>query len=531
MVRNSNHGQQSGRGSNRQVVSLERLLVAGMTLAALVLVAACVAIYQVASRYHATADEALRDHASYNALSIMANYRRRIPGAVFDLSTGAEFNQPAVNGDTANTGPIELTPRPRFSFVGEIGRWDGAGLDTVFVRRLDSLAASSVDLEGFYRSLIHVHGVDTFVVFITPRASLGAWQGFALGLPEFRRDVLGPHPRQLVDDFARRYRSRSGVHDSASADGIRVGVRGPGGVPLLSVGHEGRAGRRWRAASPMSAAFAGEIEFVIGEGGARLLLPYGLPPHPLLPTLLAAVVGAIVLGSVAVLQWRAFALARARAEFTSAVSHELRTPLANIHLFAETLLLERIADHARREQALRTIADEARRLEGIVENVLTSARMGRAGEELRPQPEDVEAAAREVVNVFRLVLEQREMSAEVVARGGAIGMVDGAALRRILVNLLDNAIRHAAACRRVTIEVAVMDDVVHVAVQDDGPGFAPDTREQVWDAFARGAQGGSGLGLWVVRHLARAHGGDAVIAPSPRGARIEVTLRNGGPRT
>jgi signal transduction histidine kinase len=106
---------------------------------------------------------------------------------------------------------------------------------------------------------------------------------------------------------------------------------------------------------------------------------------------------------------------------------------------------------------------------------------------------------------------------------------DADALLRVLTNLLDNAIRHGRGS--VLLETGRLNGTVHVAVADDGPGFAPDDLPHIFEPLFRSDRaraattGGSGLGLAIARRLARAHGGDVQAANAPQGgARATLTL-------
>jgi signal transduction histidine kinase len=108
--------------------------------------------------------------------------------------------------------------------------------------------------------------------------------------------------------------------------------------------------------------------------------------------------------------------------------------------------------------------------------------------------------------------------------------VDGAPdeLHRLVLNLLQNAVQHTPAGTQIRASVATMGDVVRLEVSDDGPGVAPELRDRVFDRFTRaeGDGGGAvGLGLSIVRAVARTHGGDVELACPPEGgARFEVRL-------
>jgi signal transduction histidine kinase len=303
---------------------------------------------------------------------------------------------------------------------------------------------------------------------------------------------------------------------------MSVRVESADSTVLLAYG--GRIIGGWEGSAPFWSSLPGKVTVTIGPGAVGYLMPGGYPPEP--GPRVAAIIALVLLltGGTAWLVWRTLALARMRHEFTSSVSHELRTPLANIHLYAETLLLERATDPAARRSALETITREARRLGDMVENVLASAQMARAEERIEVRPDDLGRLVGEVVDAFIPVLESRGMRVDVEQRGPNIATIDGGAVRRILVNLLDNAIRHGPDDQRLRVVVDHGGESLLLVVEDEGPGIPHDQRERVWLPYERGENGGSGLGLAVVRYLARLHGGDAVVGDRERGARIEVRL-------
>jgi signal transduction histidine kinase len=108
-------------------------------------------------------------------------------------------------------------------------------------------------------------------------------------------------------------------------------------------------------------------------------------------------------------------------------------------------------------------------------------------------------------------------------------------LERLVRNLLENAVRHSPPGSRVSIAIAGQHERVTVVVSDEGSGIAEGEREKIFEPFYRGrgeterSSDGAGLGLAIVRQIARAHGGDVVLAETTngKGARFEVTLRRG----
>jgi signal transduction histidine kinase len=113
---------------------------------------------------------------------------------------------------------------------------------------------------------------------------------------------------------------------------------------------------------------------------------------------------------------------------------------------------------------------------------------------------------------------------QIVVEGDVTALADRGALRQMLLNLLDNALKYGPAGQIVTIGVAMRDGRARGWVEDQGDGIPPRERSRVWDAFyrlerhANSAVAGSGIGLYVVRELARLHGGDACV----EGARFVI---------
>jgi signal transduction histidine kinase len=158
--------------------------------------------------------------------------------------------------------------------------------------------------------------------------------------------------------------------------------------------------------------------------------------------------------------------------------------------------------------------------------------------ELRPEPLDAAALVAVAAERFagRASAAGAELRAQVVGEPGSLAFAaDRVAIERILANLVDNALRAVSAVGRGTVLLEALPSsltgqpAVIVRVSDDGPGFPPDAVGRVFDRFYRAdparAGGSAGLGLAIVRSLARAHGGEAVAENlAPTGARVSVTL-------
>ena len=238
------------------------------------------------------------------------------------------------------------------------------------------------------------------------------------------------------------------------------------------------------------------------------------------------------LAAVAALQLRRErALGQLRADFVASVSHELRTPLAQIRVYSELLTLGWVREEGARRDAARVIEQESRRLGHLVDNVLHFARQERGPAPPASEPVALAPLLGEVLAGFaplaaaagtRVVLRADDVA--------AWGERD--ALRQVVLNLLDNAVKYGPRGQTVVVGAERAGDGVHVWVEDEGPGIAPEDAARVWEPFTRlpataRATVGSGIGLAVVRQLVTAmHGAAAVERGAAGGARIVVTLPN-----
>lgn len=212
-----------------------------------------------------------------------------------------------------------------------------------------------------------------------------------------------------------------------------------------------------------------------------------------------------------------------RAGFTAAVSHELRTPLAQIRLFAETLLLDRIRTPEERRRSLEIIDQEARRLTQLVENTLQFSRAERGAAALDREPQDVARLVRLTVESFAPLAGARQARLTAEVPETLTAAVDEGAFRQILLNLLDNAVKYGPAGQEVRVTLTSESNQVRLAVEDEGPGIPERDRERVWQRFVRldrdreTPAAGAGIGLSVVRDLVSLHSGRAWIEEGATG--------------
>lgn len=224
-------------------------------------------------------------------------------------------------------------------------------------------------------------------------------------------------------------------------------------------------------------------------------------------------------------------LDRLRDDFVATVSHELRTPLTPIKGWADSLLRigDRLDEHERRN-AILGIRRQAVRLERLIVNILEASRIETRGEERRADIVDVSAIAAGVAEEYRMGFPDRVIVMETPVlpcrvRGSELW------LDQIISNLLANATKYSPAEEPIELRVKRLDDRVEIAVVDRGPGIPPQHAERIFERFQRldndvtRSQGGAGLGLYIVRQLARAMSGDvSVVSPPAGGSAFVVTL-------
>jgi signal transduction histidine kinase len=255
-------------------------------------------------------------------------------------------------------------------------------------------------------------------------------------------------------------------------------------------------------------------------------------PRSRLPMSLVLIALTLAVGAGGLVEMRRHEqLAKLREGFVSSVSHELRTPLTQIRMLAELLTDEKLRTGPERSRAVHIIRREAQRLTQLVENILQFSRVRAAGavEEIRDV--DLDAALRDVIASFQPLAESAgaKVTADTTTGLAVQGQREG--VRRILINLLDNALKYGPAGQTVEVRAAAENGTVRLVVQDEGPGIPEADRQRIFEPYWRlprdvdSVRPGSGVGLAVVRALAQQFGGEAWVEAAPRtGSRFVVEL-------
>lgn len=230
---------------------------------------------------------------------------------------------------------------------------------------------------------------------------------------------------------------------------------------------------------------------------------------------------------------------QAKSAFLAGLSHELKTPLALIRGFAETLADPEVEREPGFEaQAYKVILDETERLTESVDRLLLASRLQAGALKLRLDVVDVGDLLARLVADLRLAMPSRELVLEVEDGMPAI-MADAERLREVFAELIRNAGKYAPPDTPIRVVGAPIREAmdgggVRVSVVDVGAPIAARERDRIFERFYRGDErgDGTGLGLYMARSIARAHGGDVVVADAGDGSgtnRFDVLLPSSPP--
>jgi signal transduction histidine kinase len=287
-------------------------------------------------------------------------------------------------------------------------------------------------------------------------------------------------------------------------------------------------------------------------------------------SLIAVSAASVLCGAVAA--WRGFRdqqrASEMKSNFVSSVSHEMRAPIASVRLMAEELVDRGVTDPGKAGEYHGYILQECRRLSALIENVLDFSRHEQGRKEYQFEPTDLVPVVDETIRVMRSYAAERNVSIERQVTGASVeAEVDAAAIQQVLVNLIDNAIKHSPPGAKVQVAVTcphqgvgdcwgngtpspqpsppvgargqsagARDGWLELSVRDHGPGIPIEEQRLIFERFyRRGTElrretQGIGLGLAIVRHIAEAHGGTVrVESRSGQGSRfiVELPLKQG----
>jgi signal transduction histidine kinase len=225
-------------------------------------------------------------------------------------------------------------------------------------------------------------------------------------------------------------------------------------------------------------------------------------------------------------------LARLKSDFVANVSHELRTPLALIRLYAETLELGRLTAKDKYQEYYRIIREESERLTALINNILDFSRIEAGRKEYEFKETNLPELVHSTLDSYRFQIEQHGFAFEEnIARDIPPVNVDREAIARSLLNLVNNALKYSKDQKYIGVSLYRSDSVVKLEVLDHGMGIPVAEHDKIFEKFYRCGDPlvhnikGSGLGLSLVRHIVRAHGGDVKVESSPeKGSKFTIAL-------
>jgi signal transduction histidine kinase len=250
---------------------------------------------------------------------------------------------------------------------------------------------------------------------------------------------------------------------------------------------------------------------------AAPVLPTGEPRNRqiLLLTGLSLVIVLVLSGSYGVAKAvsRELAVARLQADFVSAVSHEFRSPLTTLQSMSEMLERGRVPTEERKQRYYSLISRETQRLHRLVEDLLDFGGMEAGKKQYDMRPTDITSLVSEVVAEISEEHAPRGFEIAIREMSPAFVLGDPSALRTVLRNLLENAIKYSGDSRRVDVKVRTAKGCVSVSIEDYGMGISRSDLKRIFRKFERGSAvkassiRGTGLGLAMVHGILRAHGG------------------------
>ena len=321
---------------------------------------------------------------------------------------------------------------------------------------------------------------------------------------------------------SQNFRALTGLHTSLEAKGLILRVRSANGGWIFHGGYKGATVEEYVP--------CGEYSVGVAIREEQVYAPFY---EALVGFVLAALVGVLGMFVVFFILYRQRVrirelakLEKFRREFIADVSHEIKTPLTGI-LGAVDMLegmeVEKKGGGGQWGVLLSLIRKESKRLNGLVQSILDLARLEREEDVLDVAGFDLEEMLKELAAKYGVRYDGSDKSENLV-----VG--DAALILQAVSNLVENAKRHSGT-DDIALSLTWLDGWAHVIVEDHGVGIPPEHAARIFERFhrvdpARAAEtGGAGLGLAIVRRIARLHGGEVALTPAkPRGCRFDFSI-------
>lgn len=215
---------------------------------------------------------------------------------------------------------------------------------------------------------------------------------------------------------------------------------------------------------------------------------------------------------------------RLREDFLQNASHELKTPITSIRGYTETIAYK--SSDTQQRKFLDAILRNVERMERLIEDMLTVSKIESGNYPFEPRRIDIKSYTENISALATGFLAPRGQNIEFSVQGPGLLSADPLLLEHLLLNLIDNASRHSPSGAKIAVRFAGTETRASIEVEDQGPGIPEDLREKIFERFFRAdanrsrSEGGSGLGLSIVRHIARLHGGQVTASNAEGGGAL-----------
>jgi signal transduction histidine kinase len=233
---------------------------------------------------------------------------------------------------------------------------------------------------------------------------------------------------------------------------------------------------------------------------------------------------------------REVAVSQLQTDFVNAVSHEFRSPLTAMRQMSEILAFGRVPNEEKRQKFYDTLLGETQRLQRLVETLLNFNRMEAGARRYRLEAIDAVKVVEDVVAEFEPQVAASGRRIELTKAISPIPIrADAEALALAVSNLIDNALKYSPGQPAIWVECGREGDAVAIRVRDKGMGIPAAEQATIFQKFVRGSEAvaaqvkGTGVGLSMVRHIVRAHGGRVRVQSTPgEGSTFSIELRAAG---
>lgn len=214
-------------------------------------------------------------------------------------------------------------------------------------------------------------------------------------------------------------------------------------------------------------------------------------------------------------------LANLRSQFVSSVTHELKTPLTSIRMFAETLRMGRFQTPEAQSEYLDTIVNESERLTRLLNNVLDFSKIEQGKKSYHLEPTSLAEIVYASAKALEYPLAQQGFKLDVEVENGLTINADPDAIEQAILNLLTNAMKYSGESHEIGLRLKTLNHHAMIEVTDHGLGITPEEQPRVFEKFYRVPRPenksipGTGLGLTLVEHIAKGHGGSVEVQSVP----------------